>query len=407
LPWCEPRIVQVRPTSRNSLLWRIGHRANTSTRMNAAPAPHVARGCLLLYRLLDIADSVDANGLAAHFDEGRSVRRVALRHDAGSAPLTARALPLEIDLGARTLTLASGTTLTGELRLRAFPFGVVSLLLEIPLDPHVALASLLPRCAEAWDAPELDALARDELDALAPTLRPFLEGPRPSPVVESYGVLFLEQLAPALLLPLDAELESLLARIVLGETDPRPLARPEIEDVLRHAWRYFDDDLALVHWNSAIVIDPGGSRDVPTILELATSQLLELRVHDERLDRELDRVYAELSRARRHGWWLFGARHVALARAVEERLLEVVELADRAGNALKMSADFFLARVYLSALRRVHVPLWRDSVDRKLVAFRDVYAVLKAEAETRRARLLEWIIALLIAFEVAWTLVHE
>jgi hypothetical protein len=177
--------------------------------------------------------------------------------------------------------------------------------------------------------------------------------------------------------------------------------------VLRDAWRYFADDLAVVHWNSAVVIDPQGSRDVPTILELATSQLLELRVHDERLDHELDHVRAELLRAHKRGWWLFGARHVALARAVEERLLEVAELADRAGNALKMSADFFLARVYLLALRRVHVPLWRDSVNRKLTAFREVYAVLKADAETRRARLLELVIALLIAFEVVWALLHD
>ena len=375
--------------------------------MTSAPASRVVRGSLLLYRLLDIADSVDANGLAERLDAGRTVRRVALRHDAGTAALTTRALPLEIDLGPRSVELASGATLRGELRLRVFPFGVISLLLDVPLDTPTSLDALIPRCAEAWEAPELDVLARAELDALTPTLRTLLHAPRPSPVIESYGVLFVDELAPALTFPLNAALEGALSRIVLGETDPRPLARPEIDDVLRHAWRYFDDDLAIVHWNSAIVIDPGGCRDVPTILELATSQLLELRVHDERLDQELDRVHAELSRARRRGWWLFGARHVALARDVEERLLEVVELADRAGNALKMSADFFLARVYLSALRRVHVPLWRESVDRKLVAFREVFAVLKNESETRRARLLELIIALLIAFEVVWALVDD
>jgi hypothetical protein len=372
-----------------------------------ARAPIVVRGSLLLYRLLDVADAIDANRLTAHFDAERAVRRVCLRHDAGTTALTARALPIEIDLGPRSLTLASGTSLSGQLHLHAFPFGVISLLLDVPLEAQTSLDSLLPRCAEAWDAPELDDLARQELDALTPALRPYLRGPRASPVVESYGVFFLESLTASLTFPLDAELETTLARIILGETDPRPLGRPEIDDVLRHAWRYFADDLAIVHANSAIVIDPGGSRDVPSILELATSQLLELRVHDERLDQELGHVHAQLLRARRRGWWLFGARHVALARAVEERLLEVAELADRAGNALKMSADFFLARVYLSALRRVHVPLWRDSVDRKLTAFREVYAVLKADAETRRARLLELVIALLIAFEIVWTLLHD
>jgi len=164
--------------------------------------------------------------------------------------------PQGIDLGPRSLTLTSGTLLSGQLRLRAFPFGVISLLLDVPIDTPASLDSLVPRCADAWDAPELDDLARTELDALNTALQPFLQGPRRSPIVESYGVLFL-------------------------------------------------------------------------------------------------------------------------------------------------------ARVYLSALRRVHVPLWRDSVNRKLTAFREVYAVLKADAETRRARLLELVIALLIAFEVVWALLHD
>ena len=370
------------------------------------------RGCLLLYRLLDVADAVDVPRLTARLAAERPVRKVALRHDAGSAALTERALPREIDLGPRAVALASGETLVGELRARFFEFGVLSVLLEVPIEAGTTLAALTPRCAAAWEAPELDRLARAVADELLPALGDALLGAHTSPVVESYGVLFVEALATSepsydgAALPLAAEHEEALVRIVLGECDPRPLARPEIDDVLRHAWRYFADDLAVVHWNSAFVLEPGGSRDVPTILELATSQLLELRVHDERLDRELDRVYDELARARRRGWWLFGARHMALSREVEERLLEVAELADRAGNAVKMAADFFLARVYLSALRRVHVPLWRDSVDRKLGAFREVYAMLKAEADARRARLIEVIIALLIAFEVLWALLR-
>ena len=50
-------------------------------------------------------------------------------------------------------------------------------------------------------------------------------------------------------------------------------------------------------WNCAFVLEPSGSRDIPDILELASSQLLELRYYDELFDAELARVYRELDRA--------------------------------------------------------------------------------------------------------------
>ena len=87
--------------------------------------------------------------------------------------------------------------------------------------------------------------------------------------------------------------------------------------------------------------------------------------------------------------------------------IDAAKLAARAGDALKKSADFFLARVHLSALHRAHLPPWRGSVHRKLTAFRDVRAVLAADAETRRARPLELVDTLLIAFEVVWARLHD
>ena len=162
--------------------------------------------------------------------------------------------------------------------------------------------------------------------------------------------------------------------------------------------------MAVVHWNSAFVVEPSGNRDVPTVLELATSQLLELRTHDARLDRELDAVYATLDRTRRRGWWLVGARPGALLRAIEERIVDVVELTDRADNAVKVAADFFLARVYRGALVRFQVPVWRESVERRLRAFQEVFRVLKSDADTRRARTLELVVIALIGFELVMAL---
>src|SRR6202012_3685722 len=107
------------------------------------------------------------------------------------------------------------------------------------------------------------------------------------------------------------------------------------QDVLKHAHSYFDDDLVVVDWNCAFVLEPSGSQDIPDILELASSQLLELRYYDELFDVELARVYRELDRA--HGAHFFEVVRspwVDIGRRAVRRLVELSEFAERVDNTL-------------------------------------------------------------------------
>ena len=129
-------------------------------------------------------------------------------------------------------------------------------------------------------------------------LRGSVRGEHDWNAVETYTVVFVRRLEgdPS---AGDVLAAPSLASLVLGEPTSRRLSPSQRQDVLTHSHSYFDDDLVVVDWNCAFVLEPSGSRDIPDILELASSQLLELRYYDELFDAELARVYRDLDCA--HG----------------------------------------------------------------------------------------------------------
>ena len=68
-----------------------------------------------------------------------------------------------------------------------------------------------------------------------------------------------------------------------GRSRPRPAA-----SCCRQRFSYFEDDLAVLTWNAALVVEPvAEDTDVQYVLEFANAQLLELRFYDALLDAEL------------------------------------------------------------------------------------------------------------------------
>jgi len=76
------------------------------------------------------------------------------------------------------------------------------------------------------------------------------------------------------------------------------------------------------------------------------------------------------------------------------------ELVERVENALKLTGDVYLARVYSAALGMFHVREWRQGIDRKLAIIRDTYEMLNAESQAARSEALEIIIVILIVIEI-------
>ena len=136
------------------------------------------------------------------------------------------------------------------------------------------------------------------------------------------------------------------------------------------------------------------------VLEVANAQLLEMRYYDELLDDELPRMYDLVASARRAASLLSSRRFAELARRLYTLVAEVTELTERVDNALQVTEDVYLARIYSAALDLFRVRSVSAAVDRKLAIIRDTYTALHDEGAARRAELLELLITLLIVIEV-------
>jgi len=196
-----------------------------------------------------------------------------------------------------------------------------------------------------------------------------------------------------------------LARLLLGETSPVALSPGEEADVLKHHFSYLADDLAVVDWNCAFVLEPSGVTDIPDLLEFATAHLLELRYYDALLDRELAAIYDEMEASRRLPA-LFTRRYARLQRRTAALLLELSEMVERLENGVKIVGDFYLARLYQAAVGRFRLPAWQGDVLRKQRLLADVNRLLNDAADVRRGELLEVTIILLILWEILWAVLR-
>ena len=132
---------------------------------------------------------------------------------------------------------------------------------------------------------------------------------------------------------------------------------------------------------------------------MANAQLLELRYYDAVLDEELPRTYNRAAEVRvPHA--LARGRYARAANQMRALVAEITQITEKVDNALKVTEDVYLARVYTTALELFRIRYWAGSIDRKLSLMRDVYTALYDEAVATRAEWLEAAIVLLIVFEI-------
>lgn len=205
-----------------------------------------------------------------------------------------------------------------------------------------------------------------------------------------------------------AEVQAQVDLVPLLSGEQRRLSDGARRDLLRNAFSYYEDDLVVLTWDRAFIYEPRRETDVADVIEVANAQLLELRYYDELLDDELPRMYelvkAERS-ARRLPQFLVTHRYAGLARRLHSLVAEVIEVTEQVDNALQVTEDVYLARVYGAALEQFRVPSVAAAVDRKLAIIRDTYTALYDEASGARGALMEAAIVLLIVFEIVLALI--
>jgi hypothetical protein len=352
----------------------------------------VTEGRIAVTRLYDLAYAVDLERVER--DVRESATRLRLTRAKPQAIFYARP-PVDIALGHAQLQLDGGAV-DVDVRARVYDFGAVRLSYELSVesllwDDYVSLVNDAERILDV-PAPWEDDLAR-----VRALIGPALMKPTQPGIEEDYVFAVIRGFDPRT--PGEAVPERLdLVPVLTGE--PRVLSRAARREILRHSYSYYADDLVVISWSRALVVEPGGETDVADILGVAHAQLLELRYYNDLLDEELPRMYERIERMRSGFGGIARRRYASLARSLHSLLAEVTEVSERIENALVVTEDVYLAKVYEAALEQHRVRAWGVAVDGKLSIIRDTYTALYDEATAARAEYLEIAIVLLIVLEI-------
>ena len=355
-------------------------------------------GAAVVYRLFDIGYAIELDAAATLLAPSGPERTRPARVEAQALQIANP--PVSVSLGSREL-LVDGTSRRAHLAARLFDFGVCSIQLEIAAPENASWDDFVRFARGIQASPAVTALLSSELATLRERIASAIERPGLAPVNEEYIVFRISALRDGRRerAPLQALTDERLAVLLLGEE--RPLSEQARAGLLANRFSYYADDLAVLTWEDALVVEPqSNDRDVEYILEFANAQLLELRFYDALLDAELPAMYDRVAAARRRTLPLPTRRFQSVLSDLQARVADVTETVERAENALKVTDDVYLARVYGAALELFRASTWRRGIERKLEIFRETYAMLNGEAQAARSELLELVVIIVILAEL-------
>jgi hypothetical protein len=157
---------------------------------------------------------------------------------------------------------------------------------------------------------------------------------------------------------------------------------------------YYRDDLLVVDWDAALLIDePGNFPETLYLIEIANLQLAELQAYDRLLDESLDRAYRDLrSRSLRS--------RASVLRELRELRVDLSRVSEELSNITKFFGDWHLARTYQALSTRFHLGDWHQSIDKKLQTLDDLYAMLAQDRTNRIMLILEATIVVLFVVDL-------
>jgi hypothetical protein len=363
-------------------------------------------GEVIAYRLFDVAYAIDlvrAEAIwSARPGAGSARKRLS---DTSPKAIAYDVPPLMLVLDQVQLELPRGPVVA-RVTARLYDFGVLTLALGIPAEAlsWTEFSGLLNEINRLVGPDTDQALWSSLTVQLLSLLGAALERPTASlqPITaarldEDYIVGLVRSFdRPVLAVDILDQLD--LVPLLSG--DLRGLSEGARQDLLRKQFSYYTDDLVVLTWDRAFIYEPRGDLDVLDVLEVANAQLLEMRYYDELLDDELPRMYGLVETTRRTSGLMSSRRFAGLARRLYTMVAEVTELTEKVDNAMQVTEDVYLARIYTAALDLFRVSLVSAAVDRKLAIIRDTYAALYEEASGGRAALMEFAIVVLIVVEI-------
>ena len=353
----------------------------------------IEKGSILVYRVFDIAEEVNLSVVEKILSEAISNERLKLKKGPRNA-LVMKNAPVILNIQEIDFEIL-GQTIRSEVYAKIWDYGVLSLIFQIPIGTGSSWTKLIEYSSYLEADQKIDQIAKNKANDLVQMLKPALQKPRNWEQFEDYIVYFLEKIngiekAADLLTKAD------IPSLILGENQFVPSEKSK-QSILESNYQYSSEDLCVIDWNSAVVVEPSGKKEVPEVLEFALTHMMEMRYYDDLLDDRLYELYDEVEKTRGS---IFKSRFSTLAREASGRFIEFSEFIERIDNSLKVVGDFYLATIFRGASVKFRIKDWQESVTQKMDLMARVSELLSTEVHAGRSLILETIVVLLIATEI-------
>lgn len=354
----------------------------------------IKKGKILVYRVYDIGSEIDLDKVEALFEDKKFKERFKLDRKHNSS-LIISSSPVSIQLGSKNIQLMEREVLS-EITAKVWHFGTVSLCFQIPIEEGTTWPDLVKAASWLEKDQGIEAFARVQSREFQKDIEGAITRPNEWMMFEDYITYFIQELdgfeGRIVNLPEKVDIPALIL------AEPKDILSESMKkSIMENVYQYTKDDLVVVDWNSALVVEPNGSMDVPLVIEFALNQLLEMRFYDDILDQRLNTLYNDVV-GRKKG--LFSNSYSKLAEEAGQMYLEISEIVENVENSFKTVGDFYLATIFRATSKRFRFDDWQKSINEKLGNLAEISRLLHSEVNESRNQLMEVIIVILITIEV-------
>jgi hypothetical protein len=170
------------------------------------------------------------------------------------------------------------------------------------------------------------------------------------------------------------------------------LDEEEIRATLQVNLKYAKDDLAIVDWDGAFLLDPKG--DFASNIELfqtANLQLLRSRILDNLLDARLQQMIQLLRKSREKRFLRSSEFRKVLREVIQIRTTSLLE-SEAIDQNIKLIGDWYSARLYGLISKKLHLEDWNRNITEKLDVLEDVYTMAAENFSMSATQTLEFIL---------------
>lgn len=358
----------------------------------------ITKGRILFYRVYDIGEEIDLEKAEKILSEGTTSRSKFRLKKINRQAVIVSNDPLSVILGQYAFN-DQGKQFNCDISAKLWDFGTLSITFEFIIPEGCTIDELRVLSALIQDYDDLDLYSRNRALELSHQIQPAIgkiNEIKDSEVNEDFILFFIEKFAN------DYEDASVIlqqediAALILNE-EKNTLSPQIYERIYETKLQYYKNDLAVIDWNSAFVIEPSGSLDIPDVIEFALNQLLEMRYYDDLLDKKLREIYSAVELKEMS---IFSTRYTDLALEAGQRYIEIAEIVESVENSLKVIGDLYHSVVFRMASKKFRFSDWQTSIDNKLDNLADICKLLLDNINHRRSHLLELTVIALISLEL-------